>query len=74
MQQRPEKPTSNGKCMNNRQAMNSHESGARTRLKHHLLIPDQYKGGGPWFRGKRRYSLEVRRRGKSILRFLPKLF
>ena len=71
---RPNKPTSNGKRMNGRQAIDSHGNGARTRLKHHPLIPSQYKRGGPWARGKRGYGLAVGRRGKSIMGFLFKFF
>ena len=60
--------------MNNRQDMDTHGSGARTRLKHHPLIPSQYKSGGLWVRGKRGYGLVVGKRGKSILGFSLKLF
>ena len=49
-------------------------NGARTRLKHHPLVPRQYRDGGPWVRGKRGYGLAVGRRGKSILGFQLKLF
>ena len=55
--------------MNTRQAMNSHESGAHIRLKHYPLVPSQYKGGGPWVKGKRRYGLAMGRIGKSIMVF-----
>ena len=54
--------------------MDSYGNGARTRFKHHPLVPSQYRGGGPWVRGKRGYGLVVGRRGKSILRFPLKLF
>ena len=54
--------------------MDSYGSGARTRLRHHPLVPSQYKGGGPWVRGKRGFGLAVKRRGKPILGFLLKLF
>ena len=60
--------------MNTRQAMNSHESGAHIRLKHYPLVPSQYKGGGPWVKGKRRYGLAMGRMGKSIMGFPLKLF
>ena len=60
--------------MNNKQAMDSHESGARIRLKHHSLVPSQYRGGGPWVKGKRGYGLAVGKRGKLILGFPLKLF
>ena len=44
-----DEPSGHGKCMNNRLAMDAHGSGggARTRLKHHPLVPSQYKNGGP---------------------------
>ena len=60
--------------MNSRQAMDLHGSGACTRLKNHPLVPNQYKNSGPWVKGKRGYSLAVRRIGKSILGFSLKLF
>ena len=50
------------------------EWSARTRLKHHQPVPNQYKGGGPWVRGKIKCGLTVGRREKPILRFLLKLF
>ena len=62
-QTRPDKPIGNGNGMNSRQAMDSHESRACTRLRHHPLIPSHYRHGGPWVRGKRDYGLTVRRRG-----------
>ena len=54
--------------------MDSYGSGARTRLRHHPLVPSQYRGGGPWVRGKRGYGLAVGRREKSILGFPFRLF
>ena len=60
--------------MSSRQAMDTHGSRARTRLRHHQLVPSQYRGGGPWVRGKRGYGLAVGRRGEPILRFPLKLF
>ena len=60
--------------MNSRQAMDTHGNGAHTRLRHHPLVPSQYRCGGPWVRGKRGYGLAVGRRGKPILRFPLKLF
>ena len=71
---RPDKPLNNGKRMNNRQVMDSHESRACTRLRHHPLVPSQCKCGGPWVKGKRGYGLAVERRGKSIQGFPFKLF
>uniref|UniRef100_A0A7N2KRB1 Uncharacterized protein n=1 Tax=Quercus lobata TaxID=97700 RepID=A0A7N2KRB1_QUELO len=53
MQQRPGKPSSHGKRMNSRQAMDTHGSGARTRLRHYPLVPSQYRSGGPWVRADR---------------------
>ena len=44
---RPDKPASNGKHMNARKAMDLYGSGACTRLKNHILVPSQYRGGGP---------------------------
>ena len=48
-----DEPSSHGKCMNSRQAMDTHGSGARTMLRHHPLVPSQYRSGGPWVRGKK---------------------
>ena len=42
-----DKSVSNDKCMNTRKAMDSYRSEAHTRLKHHLPVPSQYRGGGP---------------------------
>ena len=58
--------------MNNKQALDSHGSGARTRLRHHPVIPSHYKHNGPWVRGKRGYGLAVGRRGKFIMGFVLK--
>ena len=74
MQQRPDKPLSHGERRNIGQAMDSHESGVRLRLRHCLLVPSQYRGSGPWVRGKRGYDLAVKRRGKFIIGFSLKLF
>ena len=71
---RPDKPIGNGKCMNGKQTMDSYENGACIRLRHHPLIPSQYRYDGPWARGKRGYSLVVGRRRNSILGFSLKLF
>ena len=46
-------PSGYGKRMNSKQAMDTYGSGARIRLRHHKLIPSQYKSGGSWVRGKR---------------------
>ena len=43
----PDKSAGNGKRMNDKQAMDSHENGARTRLNDHPLVPSQYKRDGP---------------------------
>ena len=72
--ERADEPSSYGKCMNNRQAMDTHGSGAHTRLRHHQLVPSQYRSGGPWVRGKKGYAQAVGRRGKPILGFPLKLF
>jgi len=37
--------------MNNRQAMDTHGSGACTKLMHHQLVSSQYKSGRAWVRG-----------------------
>ena len=71
---RPDKLIDNDKCMNDRQTMDSHGSRACIRLRHHSLVPSQYKRGEPWARGKRGYGLVVGKRGKSILGFPLKLF
>jgi len=60
--------------MNGRQALDSHGSGVRIRLRHHSLVPSQYRSGGPWFKGKRGCGLTVGRKGKPILGFPFKLF
>ena len=67
-------PLGYGKRMNSRQAMDTHGSGACTRLRHHPLVPSQYRNDGPWVRGKRGYGLAVGRRGKLILGFPLKHF
>ena len=54
--------------------MDSHGSETHTRLKHHPLVPSQYRRGGPWVKGTRGYDLAVGKRGKSILGFPLKLF
>ena len=41
----PDRLTGNGKRMDGRQTMDSHESGACIRLRHHPLVPSQYKHG-----------------------------
>ena len=68
------KPSGYGKHMNSRQAMDTHGSGACTMLRHHPLVPSQYRSGGLWVRCKRGYGLVVGRRGKPILGFPLKLF
>ena len=42
--------------------------------KHHLLVPSQYRGGGPRVKGMRDYGLVVGRRGEPILGFCPNFF
>ena len=51
--------------MSSRQAMDTHGSGARTRLRHHQLVPSQYKNGGLWVKGKRGYGSAVKRKGRA---------
>ena len=38
-----------------------------TRLRHHLLVPSQYRGGGPKVKGIRRCGLAIRRRGSLFM-------
>jgi len=47
-----------------RHALDSHGSGVRTRLRHHPLVPSQYRSNGPWVKGKRGYGLVVGRKGE----------
>ena len=54
--------------------MDSYGSRAHTRLRHHPLVPSQYKHGRTWVRDKRGYDLVVGKKGKSIMGFLLKLF
>ncbi|KAK9991048.1 hypothetical protein SO802_026033 [Lithocarpus litseifolius] len=56
MQQRLDKPPGHDERMNSRQAMDTHGSGAHARLRHHLLVPSQYRSGRPWVRGKKWYD------------------
>ena len=69
-----DKPSGHSKCMNSRQAMDTHGSGAHTRLKHHQPVPSQYRNGRPWVKDKKGYSLAVERKGEPILEFPLKLF
>ena len=68
------KSIGNGKRMNVKKAMDSYGSGARIRLRYHLPVPSQYRGGGPRVLGKRGCGLTVRRRREPILGFPLKLF
>ena len=65
-QQRPDKPLGHGKCMNSRQTLDSHGSGACIRLRHHPLVPSQYRSNEPWVRGKTRYGLAMGRKGSLL--------
>ena len=58
-----DKPVGNNKHMNAKKAMDSYGNGERTRLKHNLFVPNKYRGGGPWVRGKKGCGLVVGRRG-----------
>ena len=60
--------------MSSKQAMDSHGSGARTRLRHHPFVPRQYRHDRPWIRGKKGYGLAMGRMRMFILGFTPKLF
>ena len=42
--------------------------------RHHLLVPNQYMGGGPQVKAFKRCGLAVRRKRGSILGFPLKLF
>jgi len=44
------------------------------RLRHHLPVPSQYKGGRPRVKGKRGSGLAVERKEESILGFSLELF
>ena len=43
-----DKSVGNGKCMNAKKAMDLYGSEVRTRLRHHLSVPSQYREVGPW--------------------------
>ena len=45
-----------------------------TGLRHHLPVPSQYRGRGPWGRSMKMCGLAVGRRREPILGFLLKLF
>ena len=50
--------------------MDSHESEARARLRHHPLVPNQYRGDGLLVRNKKGYGLAMgKREKKSIMGF-----
>ena len=72
--ERADKPSGHGKCMYNKQAMDTHGSGARIRFRLHQLVPSQYKSGRSWVKRKRGGVLAVGRKGKPILGFPLKLF
>ena len=55
-------PPDHGKRMSNEQGLDVHESGARARPRHYQPVPSQYRSGGSWVRGKRRYGLAMERR------------
>ena len=59
--------------MSSKQAIYTHGSGAHTRLRHHQLVPNQYRSGGSWAKGKRGCGLAVGRREKPIMGFSLKL-
>ena len=44
--------------------MDLYGSKAHIRLRHHPLVPNQYRRGRTWVRGKRRYGLAVGKNGK----------
>ena len=57
--ERTNEPPCHAKHMSSRQALDTYESGACTRLRHHQPVPSQYRNGGPWAKGKRGYGLVV---------------
>ena len=69
-----DKPSGHNMRISSRQATDTHGSGAHIRLKHHQLVPSQYRNGGSWVRGKRKYGSTMKRRGEPILGFPLKLF
>ena len=57
-----DEPPDHGKCVSSGQAFDVHGSGACARPRHYQPVPNQYKSGGSWVRGKRGYGLVVGRR------------
>ena len=58
-----DRPLGHGKRMSNRQAFDTHGSGAHIWLRHHQPVPNQYKSCRSWVRGKREYGLVVGGKG-----------
>ena len=54
-----DEPPNHGKCMSSGQALDVYRRGAHARPRHYQPVPSQYRSGGPWVRGKRRYGLAV---------------
>ena len=54
--------------------MDLYGSKAHIRLRHHPLVPNQYRCSRTWVRGKKGYGLAVGKKGKSIIGFPLKLF
>ena len=57
-----DEPSDHDKRMSSEQTLEVHISGARAKPKHHQPVPNQYRSGGSWVRGKRGYGLAVERR------------
>ena len=57
-----DEPLDHGKRMSSEQAWDVHKSGARARPRYHQPVPNQYRSGGLWVRGKRGDGLAVGRR------------
>ena len=57
-----DEPPDHSKRMSNGQTFDVHGSGARVKPKHYRLVPNPYRGGGSWVRGKKGYGLAVGRR------------
>ena len=51
-----------GKRMSSEQALDVHKTRARIRHRYHQPVPSQYRSGGSWVRGNRKYGLAVGRR------------
>ena len=57
-----DEPPDHSKRMSSEKAFDIHESGVHARPRHYQPIPNQYRSGGSWARGKGRYGLAVGRK------------